>query len=374
MKRILTYLLQQEKLTIFVGVLLGLVFITVVELNWGNYTTIVHAQTDAGIESKVSELVNLEEENEIETETEDALAPRLINNIIEEDTLLGIETKPNGVSGGVELTAMTVVDDEVVDGSIFIEIPTEKEEEVLDATGVPNDVEGCKSWNFTYMAYTKVTNEASDQYNFLYNEDLCYTDPLTGIRMSGGRYCIAVGSFYSTKIGQKIDLLLSNGEVLKCILGDCKADEHTDETHRFHAIDGSVAEFVVDYDYFTDTSQWESLHLTTIEEVRVVAEEGDDVEQIREQIARHKEEVEQKRLAREAELEALALAADTENGAELTELQPVESVETEQSVAEQPTTEQVTTPTTELTPEVMLALAAMQNNLANAEGTSAVQP
>ncbi|MBR4315031.1 MAG: hypothetical protein IKP66_09000, partial [Lachnospiraceae bacterium] len=71
--------------------------------------------------------------------------------------------------------------------------------------------------------------------------------------MSEGRYCIAVGSFYTTQIGQKIDLVLTNGTVIKCILGDCKSDEHTDETHRYHAIDGSVAEFIVDYDYFSGT-------------------------------------------------------------------------------------------------------------------------
>lgn len=72
-------------------------------------------------------------------------------------------------------------------------------------------------------------------------------DYKTGVWMVGNRYCIAVGSFYTKKIGVKVDLvLLHNGKkhILKCITADCKADKDTINNHRVHK-DGSVVEFVV---------------------------------------------------------------------------------------------------------------------------------
>ena len=73
-------------------------------------------------------------------------------------------------------------------------------------------------------------------------------DYQSGVWMVGNRYCIAVGSYYTNKVGVKIDLVLSshNGRkhTLKCITADSKADKDTIKNHRIHK-DGSVAEFVV---------------------------------------------------------------------------------------------------------------------------------
>ena len=69
--------------------------------------------------------------------------------------------------------------------------------------------------------------------------------------MVNGRYCIAVGSYYTTTVGQKLDLYLETGVVIPCIVGDCKADCHTNsESHQFCLSNGSVAEFIVDYSVF----------------------------------------------------------------------------------------------------------------------------
>ena len=69
----------------------------------------------------------------------------------------------------------------------------------------------------------------------------------SGVWMVGNRYCIAVGSYYTRKIGVKIDLVLSQNSkkhILKCITADGKADRDTIDNHRMHR-DGSVVEFVV---------------------------------------------------------------------------------------------------------------------------------
>lgn len=94
----------------------------------------------------------------------------------------------------------------------------------------------------SYMDYRCITAVNSNQYKLQYS--LAYTGDY-GIRMVNGRYCVAVGSYYTTTIGQYIDIELENGNVIKGILADCKADIHTDSTNRMNP-NGSVVEFVVD--------------------------------------------------------------------------------------------------------------------------------
>ena len=78
-----------------------------------------------------------------------------------------------------------------------------------------------------------------------------HLDQSSGVWMIGDRYCIAVGSYYTDKLGVKIDLVLShNGRkhTLRCITADSKADKDTVNNHSVHK-DGSVVEFVVKTSY-----------------------------------------------------------------------------------------------------------------------------
>ena len=102
----------------------------------------------------------------------------------------------------------------------------------------------------SYMSYKCITNRSSKQYKF---QQECYTG-YYGIRMKDGRYCIAVGSYYTTKIGKKIDLVMENGAIIKCILADCKANAHTDSTNRQNP-NGSIAEFIVDMNSLNRTAK-----------------------------------------------------------------------------------------------------------------------
>ena len=93
----------------------------------------------------------------------------------------------------------------------------------------------------SFMDYRCITNTSSRQYKL---QKKAYTGSY-GIRQVDGRYCIAVGSYYTEKIGTYIDLILKNGTVIPCILADCKADRDTDGMNQKTA-DGSLIEFVVD--------------------------------------------------------------------------------------------------------------------------------
>ena len=117
----------------------------------------------------------------------------------------------------------------------------------------------------SYMSYKNITSRSSDQYKL---QQMAYTGTY-GIRQINGRFCVAVGSAYTTQIGQYIDLVLEDGTIIPCILGDCKADEHTDSRNILTS-DGSLAEFVVDVpslsktvrytgDISTACDDWESM-------------------------------------------------------------------------------------------------------------------
>lgn len=106
------------------------------------------------------------------------------------------------------------------------------------------------SWNSAfkaYMGYQAVTDTTSPQYKLLRNQG--YTDEM-GLRMVDGRYCIAMGSGFASKIGTKIDIELTNGTIIPCILGDQKSDRHTKDGHMRCISNGSVAEFIVDDNEF----------------------------------------------------------------------------------------------------------------------------
>ena len=97
----------------------------------------------------------------------------------------------------------------------------------------------------TYAFYTAVTLRSSPQYKLL-NSDECYTDEETGIRMVDGCYCVALGSYYGTKIGTKYRITFSTGTKIDVILCDQKADRHTDSKHQYAVNNSDIVEFYVE--------------------------------------------------------------------------------------------------------------------------------
>jgi hypothetical protein len=105
------------------------------------------------------------------------------------------------------------------------------------------DLEVPKNNSFkSYMSYKAITNKSSKQYGL---QRYAYTDCL-GLRCVDGRICIAVGTYYTNTIGTKLDVVMKNGAVIECIVGDIKANVDTDKLNRQHLADKSVIEFIVD--------------------------------------------------------------------------------------------------------------------------------
>lgn len=110
----------------------------------------------------------------------------------------------------------------------------------VSAKGVKKSVPKNNSFK-SYMDYRTITNCSSKQYKL---QKKCKTAK-NGLRTYKGRYVIALGTFYTNKVGTKVDLKMKNGSTVKCVVGDIKDNRHTDSTNR-QARDGSVAEFIVD--------------------------------------------------------------------------------------------------------------------------------
>lgn len=107
---------------------------------------------------------------------------------------------------------------------------------------------------YTYMDYRKITNTDSNQYKY---QQFCTTNDY-GIREYDGYFAAALGSFYTTEIGDTYHVTLENGTEFDIFLADCKDDSHTDSFNMGMSIinyDGedclNVIEFVVDTDYMS---------------------------------------------------------------------------------------------------------------------------
>lgn len=94
----------------------------------------------------------------------------------------------------------------------------------------------------SYMGYTTIRSVTSAQYQL---QQLASTAE-NGIRVLDGRYMVAVGSYFTTKMGVKLDVHLEDGTTIPCITGDAKQDIHTIDEQHMIALDGSVIEFIVD--------------------------------------------------------------------------------------------------------------------------------
>lgn len=102
----------------------------------------------------------------------------------------------------------------------------------------------------TYMDYRKITDKSSAQY-MLQMES--YTDNM-GLRKYEDHYIVAMGTYYSDNVGDTFKITLDNEKSFNVIIGDIKANCHTDSKNMYspvydnndNLISANVIEFIVD--------------------------------------------------------------------------------------------------------------------------------
>ena len=102
----------------------------------------------------------------------------------------------------------------------------------------------------TYMDYRYITDTDSMQYKLQQNS---WTDE-DGLRRLGEAYMVAMGTYYADECGKTFEITFDTGEKILVVVGDIKADCHTDKTNRYspvydnngNFISANVLEFIVD--------------------------------------------------------------------------------------------------------------------------------
>lgn len=93
----------------------------------------------------------------------------------------------------------------------------------------------------SFMGYNTFGRK-SNQYRL---QRMAITDNM-GMRTVNGRYCVALGTAYANDVGRYFDIVLQNGVTIPCVLGDVKADIHTDKNNTYTVANGCMSEFIVD--------------------------------------------------------------------------------------------------------------------------------
>lgn len=104
----------------------------------------------------------------------------------------------------------------------------------------------------TYMDYRAITDTDSVQYAL---QQEAYTDSL-GIRRIDGDVCVALGTAYAEGCGERFEITLDSGNTFTAIVGDIKADCHTDPSNRYVELwegHGDMVEFIVETEKLDDT-------------------------------------------------------------------------------------------------------------------------
>lgn len=127
--------------------------------------------------------------------------------------------------------------EDVVDSEEIIDTTTYNvASSFVNQNGVTVKYDGKK----TYERYGKITKYAAGDLQDIATTDEC------GFRKLDDRYMVAIGSAFNTEIGQYFDLVLENGTIIPCIMGDQKADCDTDASNVFTSASKCASEFIVD--------------------------------------------------------------------------------------------------------------------------------
>ena len=118
--------------------------------------------------------------------------------------------------------------------------------ETLEEMQIPN----CDTSFKSYMDYRCITNKASDQYKL---QQSAWTDDM-GLRRVDDYYLVAMGTYYSNTVGDKFRITLEGDKTFDVMIGDIKADIHTDNSNMYSPVynengtfkSANVVEFIID--------------------------------------------------------------------------------------------------------------------------------
>lgn len=103
----------------------------------------------------------------------------------------------------------------------------------------------------SYMSYKAITNTSSMQYKL---QQKASTDT-NGLRCINGNPLVAVGTGWGLSVGDTALVICDNGNRFKVVIGDIKANQHTDSQNKTTVSNGCRCEFIVDMNYLNTTAK-----------------------------------------------------------------------------------------------------------------------
>lgn len=143
----------------------------------------------------------------------------------------------------IDKIMMNITSDQSMLSSEWIEIQEELEKSIGYMNVYEEYVVPINNNFKSYMPYTSITSVTSSQHKL--QNQYAYTGDY-GIRQVNGRFCIAIGTFSNARVGTYVDLILENEIIIPCIVGDFKANVHTDSSNMVTGHNGCVSEFIVE--------------------------------------------------------------------------------------------------------------------------------
>ena len=101
----------------------------------------------------------------------------------------------------------------------------------------------------SFMPYTAITNKNSKQWKM---QKSATTDE-NGIRCTGGRPMVAVGTGWGVNVGDVVLITCENGNSFEAVIGDIKDDSDTMSDNKTTASNNCRCEFIVDMDNLNST-------------------------------------------------------------------------------------------------------------------------
>ena len=122
-------------------------------------------------------------------------------------------------------------------------------QEKLDACNKSVQIEATKKDFKSYIPYTAITDKSSKQWEL---QQIATTNN-DGIRCLDGIPMVAVGTGWGVRVGDTILIVCENGNSFIAIVGDIKANRHTDSSNKTTLDNGCRCEFIVDLDKLDPT-------------------------------------------------------------------------------------------------------------------------
>ena len=107
---------------------------------------------------------------------------------------------------------------------------------------IPRIKKGSYTGTKSYEYASAITSKGSEAYKL---KTMCIPDTQGFLRYDD-RYIVAVGTYFNATVGTFIDIELENGTIIPAIVGDIKADIHTDQNNIYSMGTKCATEFIVD--------------------------------------------------------------------------------------------------------------------------------